>query len=219
MADAEPTLKDFFTLAPSGDDTVGERQPGLPLGDPVSLALADAKLAPSAVVDAVTASLGAFLDIPFSTLIVGAWVRTRLLEQYCERSMRAPEETFVVSLAQHVVRSKYAPSIELLVNEKAIDSLQFGIEVTLALEGLVLRIRNGRIMELRSGKCEASGTITCAGHPMAERKSRAVALPGVVSLGQGIEIGAPAQDTAARVSASGPCDVARSADGSPSSSG
>lgn len=192
MAVSEPTLKELFPLAkPDEGKAGGDAAPGLPLGDSVSVELENAKLAPSAVVDAVKDSLGTFLDIRFSTVIAGAWAKARMLKQYRDKSRKAPEETFLVSLAKHAIQSKYKPSIELLVNEKPLDSLPFEIGVQLAMEGLVLKIQNGRITELRPGKCEASGKIGCRGYPIAERKSRAIVLPGVISLGQGIEIGTP----------------------------
>lgn len=203
MSGVDPTLKDIFPIAPPAapQSTLPESAretaaPDLPLDDAVAVKLKDAAIAPAALASAVQDSLGTFLDIRFSTVIAGAWAKAASLRQYRDKSLAEPDETFLLSMAKHSIQSKYKPSIEMLVNGTALDSLPFEIVVQLALEGLVLTIKNGRITELRLGKCQASGKIGCRGYPLFEQKSRSFAAPGALTLGQGVPIGVTPAGTA-----------------------
>ncbi|MGE3177816.1 MAG: hypothetical protein AB7O32_10115 [Vicinamibacterales bacterium] len=208
MSNQEPTLKHLFAVEQGPGGTSPEAsgsgsRPGVPVGDSVGVALENAKIEPSALTSAVRDSLVPLLDVRFSTVIVGAWTKSRLLRQYREKSREAPQDVFLLSLAKHAIRTKFKPAIELLINEKPVESLPLEIGVQLELQGLVLKIQNGRVLELRPGQCEASGTITCRDYPIAERKSQRFQLPGVLAIDEEIVCDGPADTVEAPDAAAG----------------
>jgi hypothetical protein len=123
-----------------------------------------------------------------SSLIGAAWSKARLLQQYRDKSRYRPNEAIMVAMAEHTIRSTHRPSIELLINNRAVESIPIEISFQMAVEGLVLKIENGRIKEIRPGTCSASGRIACRDWIIAEHETRPFVLPGVLSFGDGIEI-------------------------------
>ena len=70
-------------------------------------------------------------------------------------------------------------------------SLEFTITLALKLEGVVLKVRGGKIREISAGRCRGKGTLECAGVALLQKETDAYDLPGRVSLGEGIDIPAP----------------------------
>ena len=56
------------------------------------------------------------------------------------------------------------------------------------LEGIILKIQEGKIKEITTGTCKGKGTVECENILILERKTRPFCLPGSVSLGEGIPI-------------------------------
>lgn len=189
MPSSSATLRDFFTShredRPKPEAAEGDV---VALGDSVSVAVKDAKVEPGALLDAVTSGLDALLDIEIGTIIAGAWAKAMLLQQYRDSTKYPPHEEVMVTLAQHVIESSHRPSLELMINDKRVDSLPVEIRFELSIEGLALKVQNARIMEIRPGTCTGSGKITCKEMVLAEEETKALTLPGVLSLGEGVEI-------------------------------
>ena len=189
MSDSSATLRDFFTSHRNkGPKPEAEEGTVVGLGDSVSVAVKDAKVEPGALVEAVTAGLDALLDIEFATIIAAAWAKVELLQQYRDSTKYPPDEVVMVTMAEHVIESSHSPSLELLINGKRVDSLPIEIRVQLTIEGLALKVQNARIMEIRPGTCTGSGKIVCKEVVLAEEETRALTLPLVLSLGEGVEI-------------------------------
>jgi hypothetical protein len=53
--------------------------------------------------------LDALLDFEIKTIVIGAWSRSREIRDYGKRSRRKPTTEFLLSLAEHVVRSEHHP--------------------------------------------------------------------------------------------------------------
>ena len=70
-------------------------------------------------------------------------------------------------------------------------SLEFTITLALKLEGVVLKVRGGKIREISAGRCRGKGTLECAGVALLQKETDPYELPGRVSLGEGIDIPAP----------------------------
>jgi hypothetical protein len=132
--------------------------------------------------------MGRLLDIDVVDILVGAWNKARELRKYRDEAAYPPEEVIVVALAKHKLQSSHAPRLELVVAERPIGRLQFTIDVALTIEGAQLTIQGGRIKRIATGKTAASGTIKCEGVVIGQQEAKLGALPGEISLGQGVLI-------------------------------
>jgi hypothetical protein len=128
------------------------------------------------------------LDIAIPDILIGAWKKCETLQEYADKEKHPPNETALVPLAEHKIRSTHKPHIEILVNETPIGKIDFDIDVSLALSGMVLKIQAGKIMEIQTGSCKAGGTIKCEGTTLAQTQLKPIQLPGTIHLGTGIPI-------------------------------
>jgi ABC-type transporter Mla maintaining outer membrane lipid asymmetry ATPase subunit MlaF len=75
-----------------------------------------------------------------------------------------------------------------MINEQLVGKVDFQVTVSLAFEGLTLKIRGGRIMEILAGSCTGKGAIRCEGCLLVERETAPFMLPGSLKLGDGVPI-------------------------------
>lgn len=132
--------------------------------------------------------LKTLLDVDLGQIILSSWERYRLLSKYGDREAYPPEETILVPMIEHKIQSTHRPSVEILINEAPVGRLDFDIRLTLKLEGVVLKVRDGRVREIRAGSCRGSGTLRCGDILIKEQKTRKFDLPGRIDLGEGFAI-------------------------------
>jgi hypothetical protein len=129
-------------------------------------------------------------DINVSTLMSTAWNKYRFLLKYLDREKYPPDQTFLVSLAEHTIKSEYRPCIEIYVDQQLFRKVKFLITILITFEGLTLKIRDGRILEIRTGTCMGKGSFSCENCLILERKTAPFQLPGIIDLGDGVPIAA-----------------------------
>jgi hypothetical protein len=131
---------------------------------------------------------GGLLDVGLLDVFRWAWNKNRELERYRDRAKYPPHETFSVPLAEHTIKSSHKPHLEIRVDGAKKGQIDFAVEVEIALKGMTLEIRDGRIRKIRTGDCKAKGTFSCEGLTLVERESKPLQLPGTIDLGDGLEI-------------------------------
>jgi hypothetical protein len=142
----------------------------------------------------VTRSVEALLNISMKDVLVGAWDKYRALREHLDRHKTSPGEIIVFPLAEHTIHSEHRPFIEILVNEQVIARVDFEVDIALNFKGANLKIQDGKIIEIRTGSCQGSCTVTCQGGVIFQKDSSTVHLPGSIDLGEGIAIGAAGVD-------------------------
>lgn len=128
------------------------------------------------------------LDIGVPDILVSAWSKSRLLAKYRDREKYPPQETFLVPLAEHTINSEHHPFLEILVNGKSVGKIKFTITLSLKLEGIVLKIQDGRIREAATGTCQGKGALKYENHVILEKAAGSISLPGSIDLGEGLPI-------------------------------
>ena len=136
----------------------------------------------------VLGEAGGLLDIGVVDLMRGAWSKCRELEAYRDSEKYPPDKTFSVPLVEHKITSIHKPRVDIRMNQKIVGCVRFTVNIEIAIKGLTLDIRNARIKKIHIGDCKAKGSFFCEGFLLAERESARLALPGVIDLGEGIEI-------------------------------
>lgn len=120
------------------------------------------------------------LELDPSKLVANAWAKGKEFQRYADPEQYPPDETVLVKLARHVVRSSHDPHIEVMANDTLVDTVDFSLSLAITIEGAVLKIRDGKIWEVALGECTASGELSCEGHSLARRESEPFELPGTL---------------------------------------
>jgi hypothetical protein len=136
----------------------------------------------------IFAKVGDLLDIGIPDIMVGAWNKYRILVKYLDRDKYPAPESFLVPLGEHTIISEHHPYLEIMVNDQPVGKIAFYISVALTLEGFILKIQDGKIIEIFTGTCKGAGTIKCEGLVMLKEKTRSFPLPGSINLGPGVPI-------------------------------
>jgi hypothetical protein len=130
------------------------------------------------------------LNISLSDIMVTAWNKYRMLLKYTDKKKYSSNETFLVPLAEHTIKSEHKPYIEILINDKSVGKIDFNINISFTLKGIILKIRDGKIKEIQTGSCKGKGTIKCEDLVILEKETESFSLQGSINLGEGIPIAA-----------------------------
>jgi hypothetical protein len=128
------------------------------------------------------------LDIGILDIMVMTWKKYGILLKYADSEKCPPGETFLVPLVDHTIKSEHCPSIEILINGKPVGKINFHITISLIIEGIILKIQDGKIKEITTGACKGKGCVMCENIVILEKKTLPICLPGSISLGEGIPI-------------------------------
>lgn len=128
------------------------------------------------------------LDISIPDIMVSAWNKYGILLNYTDKKKYSSNETFLVPLAEHTIKSEHKPYIEILINDKSVGKIDFNINISLTLKGIILKIRDGKIQEIQTGSCKGKGTIKCEDFVILEKETESFPLPGSINLGEGAVI-------------------------------
>jgi hypothetical protein len=141
--------------------------PGLPLG---------------VLLDGVGRAVQDALDVPVTDLLVGAWERARDLRAALETTRRSPGETVLVPLLSHSISSHHRPYVDVVVEGVPLVRLEFPVKVEFRLEGVVVRVRRGRIAEILSGTVKVKGTVQFGDFVLFEKAMAPISIPGVLAV-------------------------------------
>ncbi len=133
--------------------------------------------------------VGALLDIKITDILVRAWQKHAELQQYADRDKHPPEESILVPLSTHEVRSEHHPCLEIFIGDHLLGRMVFDLILTLEVKGLILKIQDARIREIRTGECRGAGVFEFEKVVLLEKESQDIPLPGRISLGDGIALG------------------------------
>lgn len=191
MTDTDLTLRHFFAY--HGDNLPHERLSLLEAGDALSKlkerVLAEARgIRWPAAFGEIMKRVDELLEPSLPGIMAAAWNKRRLLRTNLDRDKYPPDKTVLVPLLEHTVKSEHRPYIEIYLNDRKVGTVNFLVTVSLSFEGLTLKIRGGRILEILTGSCKGKGIISCEGCILVERETAPFPLPGVIRLGEGVPI-------------------------------
>ncbi len=142
------------------------------------------------VLDIAVEKITDILDISILDIMVRSWQKYADLLKYLDKRKYPPNETILVPMAKHTIKSEHHPFLEILINNQPVGKkVEFNITVTLVLEGIALKIQDGKIKGVATGTCQGKGTIKCENRLILEKKTESISLPGSIDLGEGIPIG------------------------------
>ncbi len=145
------------------------------------------------------AKIGEVLNVGLDEVLASAWKKYKGLQEYTDPAKHPPEETALVPLAKHAIKSAHKPHVDLKIKDVLIGSIQLEVKLALSVEGIVLKVQDGKIHDVRAGSCKASGSLKCSLKSKAgakelldlKKETPKFELRGAIRLGDGIAIPPP----------------------------
>jgi hypothetical protein len=145
-----------------------------------------AKAAPglplSVLLDGIGRAVQEALDVPVTNLIIGAWERARDLRAALETTRQSPTATVLVPLLAHAISSEHRPYVDVVVEGVPLARLVFPVKVEFRLEGVIVRVHQGRIAEILAGTVKVKGTVKFGDFVLFEKALAPISIPGVLSV-------------------------------------
>lgn len=130
-------------------------------------------------------------DISLMEIMVSAWAKMVAIQEYATGEKLLSKKTHKFVLSEHKITSKHSPKIALYVYDEKVTEMTVDISLTLIMAKTILKIKQGRILEVRISGCQAIGNLSCYGQEILEEKSAELDFPSAIKLGDGIEIPPP----------------------------
>jgi hypothetical protein len=187
MTATEPTLRGFFFTRPAD---AGEQLGG------VAQSAADddglgRTLGRRSIRGAVFAQIGekaaGVLDRSYSEIFHEVWGRHDALRQSAANTRDRPGSEEIVEMTTYDVSFEDRPTITVQVGDLEPLALPMEIVLQMTVRGLIAVVRDGRLVGLRAGTAEITGTLSFAGTQVATKQAT-LELPGVIMLGRGLPL-------------------------------
>ena len=136
----------------------------------------------------ITKKVGDLLNISVIDIMVKAWNKYRELLKYTDKEKYPPDVSVLVPLTEHTIKSEHKPYVEILINEKPVGKIDFNINISLTLKGMILKIQDGKIKEIKTGSCKGKGNVKLEDLVIMEKETESISLPGSINLGDGVAI-------------------------------
>jgi hypothetical protein len=127
------------------------------------------------------------LALDLGGLLVTGWRKYATLVQAARRTAAMPGRKEIVDIITHRIGVAAHPSVELLVNEVRVTTINFALMLEFEIRALTAVIKAGHIVALESGTCASTASIAVGGVTVASRTAE-FGLPVLVHLGNGIPL-------------------------------
>ena len=186
---ARPTTARTFLFGPGGEQIpVTRALSGSGALHSIEAALgALAAAAERAVLDQFASSVDALLDFDLMGLLASGWQKYAMLTAAARRTLDDPTTEEMVDLLAHKITSVQRPTVDLYLDEVRVGTLHLEVEFEFVVKAVVAEVRAGRLVALRHGECEASGTLSAEGIQVAHHEGR-LPLELTTGLGAGIPL-------------------------------
>jgi hypothetical protein len=126
--------------------------------------------------------------IDVGSVLLGGWVKYRVLRAAARKTLDNPGPGQMVPLAEHEIVSHHEPYVEVQVNGQAVGRVTFGVDLILHLTLVQAFVHAGRLMRLTGGDCKAAIAFKIQGVEVDRRELVLVKLPINRDLGEGIPL-------------------------------
>jgi|SoiMethySBSTD1v2_1073268.scaffolds.fasta_scaffold22350_2 hypothetical protein len=134
--------------------------------------------------------IGELLDIKIHDLLLTAWKKVEAVRQALEESKQTPDKASYLDLTEHSIDYETKPFIDVKIKSASVKKLTLTVAVNLKVKGFGLKVQNGLIRELQTGKCEGKGTLKYEKLTIAEKKLEpikfpfTIAVPGLITISE-----------------------------------
>jgi hypothetical protein len=162
-------------LSPGGDQSLGRAIAHL------------SETTRQAAAQEAAATMAALLKVDLAGVLVRGWSEHRDIVSAARRTLAVHDSTELVSMSSHEVTLDQRPSVSVLVDGHQVATLQFGLSIVFEINALLLGISRGRLVTVRSGRCNVTATLAVQGSDLFVRHAR-LELPDVLRLRRGFRL-------------------------------
>jgi hypothetical protein len=141
-----------------------------------------------AVKDVLAEKTVEMLDIPVVKVLFPVWRKYQEIMEYADTEKHPLGETSLVSLAEHTVTTEHHPYLQVSYRGFQFPRIEFTLTAELTLRGIVLRIQDGKIKEIKDGTLTGKGSLLLEKQSLIEKPFGSYDLPGRFDLGDGIPL-------------------------------
>jgi hypothetical protein len=127
------------------------------------------------------------LTIDLGALLRDGWRLHAALAAAGRATLQRPASTELVELAKHTISVRHQPAIDLYVNEVKLATIALELLLKIEVDSLLATVRDGRLVELRAGRCTATATLSCESVPLASGTTH-LEPAFVLGLGRGLAL-------------------------------
>jgi hypothetical protein len=117
----------------------------------------------------VAGVVNSVVDFDLGDLVVAGWRKGSDLADAARRTAANPGSSAVVELATQRITSVHRPSLNVLINNVQVTTLNFELEVEFVIKALIAIVREGHVANLHSGACDVTVTLTAQGVQLAKQ--------------------------------------------------
>lgn len=122
--------------------------------------------------DEISENCTKLLNVSLKSILEKSWEKYEEVNQYLDTEKYGNENTFLIPLVEHTVVSEHHPKIEVSLAEMHLTDIVFDIHLELILNGIVLKIGQGKIQGVNVGKCKSKASLSCENILLFEDESR-----------------------------------------------
>lgn len=131
---------------------------------------------------ALARNLKTLLNIDVGDIFLGAWNKSVTLRQQLEKSAHSPGKEIFLQLAEHKIGSTHHPHVALMKDGAEIARVEFETSIELVVQGAVLRLRDGAIQDVQTGKVKGKGSVKCLGAVILQKEIDPKTVPGTITV-------------------------------------
>jgi hypothetical protein len=133
-----------------------------------------------------------FMSVNLADVAAAGWKKYDALKKAARSTRDDRDAKELVSLTTHKIASSHHPSVDLYLDGRQLATVEIELEVALTIAGVIAVVKQGRLTEIQSGTCTASGSLAVQGIDMVKRQ-RKFDLYGAFRLGgHGVSLLEPA---------------------------
>lgn len=141
-----------------------------------------------AAVDGQLAAIASgLIDLDLGDIVVSAWRKHAALATAARDTAANPAIEQVVAMATHRVTSTHRPYVDVRVGGTLVARVQFELSLAFVITAVAAVVRQGRLVAVRSGRCDLTGTLSMEGVDLVSREAQ-LDLQIVVRLGDGLAL-------------------------------
>jgi len=193
MAEGQITLNDFFSTDQVIDEQLDKLEKSEHFTTLKEKVFKTVSL-PAGMYKLLIRQVSDLLNINIMEILAGGWSKYSEFLQYLDKDQYPPDETVYVPLIEHTLTSKHSPFLQPVINEKSLGKIEFDVYLEFLLKGVILKIRDGRIMGAKIGTVEGKGDVQYDGFKLFEAENQPIGLPVNIDLNPGIPIIDPGED-------------------------
>ncbi|KHO26060.1 hypothetical protein QQ44_09765 [Mycolicibacterium setense] len=127
------------------------------------------------------------LSLNLADVAAQGWKKYSALSEAARRTRDTPSATEVVTLVTHKIESSHHPTVDVTLDGTPLATINIDLQLCFTMAGVSAVIQCGRLMEIRTGTCTVTGSLTVQQISVA-KKERKFALPGAIHLPGGIAL-------------------------------